>query len=106
MSASIEEKTHPFVAAAKAGRDAYKVADLSLADFGRNEIRLAEHEMPGLMSLRAEHRDPASQQTTSSACTRRFPPSYPTRWQEISRRGIRRRCSSSHRRDRGRRSCA
>ena len=57
MSASIEEKTHPFAAAAKAGREAYKVADLSLADFGRNEIRLAEHEMPGLMSLRAEHRD-------------------------------------------------
>ena len=27
----------------------YKVADLSLAEFGRNEIRLAEHEMPGLM---------------------------------------------------------
>jgi adenosylhomocysteinase len=34
---------------------AFKVADLSLADFGRHEIRLAEHEMPGLMSLRAEY---------------------------------------------------
>jgi adenosylhomocysteinase len=34
--------------------DDFKVADLSLADFGRNEIRLAEHEMPGLMSLRKE----------------------------------------------------
>src|ERR1700727_3017055 len=32
----------------------FKVADLSLADFGRREIRLAEHEMPGLMSVRAE----------------------------------------------------
>ncbi len=32
----------------------YKVADLSLAEFGRNEIRLAEHEMPGLMALRKE----------------------------------------------------
>jgi adenosylhomocysteinase len=32
----------------------YKVADLSLADFGRREITLAEHEMPGLMALRAE----------------------------------------------------
>src|SRR2546429_9826677 len=32
----------------------FKVADISLADFGRNEIRLAEHEMPGLMSIRAE----------------------------------------------------
>src|SRR5579884_2813792 len=33
---------------------AYKVADISLADFGRREIRLAEEEMPGLMALRAE----------------------------------------------------
>jgi adenosylhomocysteinase len=33
----------------------FKVADLSLAEFGRKEIRLAEHEMPGLMSLRREY---------------------------------------------------
>src|SRR6202012_2549463 len=33
----------------------YKVADLSLADFGRKEIQLAEHEMPGLMATRAEY---------------------------------------------------
>ncbi|MFK3980985.1 adenosylhomocysteinase [Micromonospora sp. NPDC050397] len=33
----------------------FKVADLSLADFGRKEIELAEHEMPGLMSLRREY---------------------------------------------------
>jgi adenosylhomocysteinase len=33
----------------------YKVADLSLAAFGRKEIQLAEHEMPGLMSLRQEY---------------------------------------------------
>ena len=32
----------------------FKVADLSLAEFGRKEIVLAEHEMPGLMSMRAE----------------------------------------------------
>jgi len=32
----------------------YKVADLSLAEYGRNEIRLAEHEMPGLISTRKE----------------------------------------------------
>ncbi|HZV73904.1 MAG TPA: adenosylhomocysteinase [Conexibacter sp.] len=32
----------------------FKVADLSLADFGRKEIQLAEHEMPGLMSIREE----------------------------------------------------
>ncbi len=35
----------------------YKVADLSLADFGRAEITLAEHEMPGLMAMRAEFGD-------------------------------------------------
>jgi len=35
----------------------YKVADLGLAEFGRKEIRLAEHEMPGLMALRAEFAD-------------------------------------------------
>src|SRR6266481_2964400 len=33
----------------------YLVADLSLAAFGRKEIRLAEHEMPGLMSVREEY---------------------------------------------------
>jgi adenosylhomocysteinase len=32
----------------------YKVADISLADYGRKEITLAEHEMPGLMALREE----------------------------------------------------
>ena len=38
-----------------AGRVAdFKVADLSLAEFGRKEIQLAEHEMPGLMALRRE----------------------------------------------------
>jgi adenosylhomocysteinase len=35
----------------------FRVADLSLADFGRKEIRLAEHEMPGLMATRAEFAD-------------------------------------------------
>ena len=35
----------------------FKVADLALAETGRHEIRLAEHEMPGLMSLRAEYGD-------------------------------------------------
>ena len=33
----------------------YKVADLSLADFGRTEISLAEHEMPGLMAMRERY---------------------------------------------------
>ena len=35
--------------------DDYRVADLSLAEWGRKEIQIAEHEMPGLMALRAEH---------------------------------------------------
>jgi adenosylhomocysteinase len=35
----------------------FKVADLSLHEFGRNEIRLAEHEMPGLMAIRREFAD-------------------------------------------------
>jgi adenosylhomocysteinase len=35
----------------------YKVADLGLAEFGRKEIRLAEHEMPGLMATRREYAD-------------------------------------------------
>ena len=34
----------------------FKVADLALAEFGRKEITLAEHEMPGLMALRARYR--------------------------------------------------
>jgi adenosylhomocysteinase len=33
----------------------YKVKDMSLAEWGRNEIRLAESEMPGLMALREEY---------------------------------------------------
>ena len=36
-------------------RPPFKVADLSLAEFGRKEIELAEHEMPGLMAMRAEY---------------------------------------------------
>jgi len=42
-------KTTPYVA--------YKVKDISLADWGRKEIELAEAEMPGLMSLREEYKD-------------------------------------------------
>ncbi len=47
--------SHPFTAAREAGREPYKIADIALAEFGRKEIRLAEHEMPGLMALRAEY---------------------------------------------------
>src|SRR3954467_6670898 len=54
---TITEPLNAFTAAADAGREPFKGKDLSLAEFGRNEIRLAEHEMPGLMALRAEYRD-------------------------------------------------
>src|SRR5712691_3296195 len=53
--ATVTEKMHPFVAAQAAGREPFMVKDLSLADFGRKEIRLAEQEMPGLMALRKQH---------------------------------------------------
>src|SRR5512141_1459760 len=46
---------HPFQATREAGREPYKVKDLSLAEFGRNEIRLAEYEMPGLMAIRKDY---------------------------------------------------
>jgi adenosylhomocysteinase len=46
---------HAFDAAVKAGRVPYKVADLSLAEFGRKEMQLAEQEMPGLMALRERY---------------------------------------------------
>jgi adenosylhomocysteinase len=52
---TVTEKLHPFAAAAAAGREPFKVRDLSLAEFGRKEIRLAEQEMPGLMALRRQY---------------------------------------------------
>ncbi len=55
---------HPFEAARQAGREPFKVKDLTLAEFGRNEIRLAEYEMPGLMALRKEY---AGQQPLAGA---------------------------------------
>ena len=42
----------------KSGKNSFKdfvVKDLALADFGRKEIELAEHEMPGLMAMRQEY---------------------------------------------------
>src|SRR6266498_2353393 len=54
MTATLEI-THPFDAARAAGREPFKVRDLSLATLGRAEIRLAEHEMPGLMALREKY---------------------------------------------------
>jgi adenosylhomocysteinase len=55
MSTAVREM-HAFDAAAKAGRAPYKVKDLSLAEFGRKEMRLAEQEMPGLMTLRERYK--------------------------------------------------
>src|SRR5919106_871753 len=46
---------HPHAAAKPPGREPYKVKDLSLADFGRKELRLAEQEMRGLMALRKQY---------------------------------------------------
>jgi adenosylhomocysteinase len=46
----------PLVPKARVAKD-YKVKDISQADFGRKEITIAEHEMPGLMALRAEYKD-------------------------------------------------
>ncbi len=54
MSTAVRE-LHAFDAARQAGREPYKVADLNLAEWGRKEIRLAEHEMPGLMAIRARY---------------------------------------------------
>lgn len=44
MNAALKENTHD-----------YKIRDISLADFGRKELDIAEHEMPGLMSIRRKH---------------------------------------------------
>ncbi|MCE7957997.1 MAG: adenosylhomocysteinase, partial [Acidobacteria bacterium ACB2] len=54
MSTVLTE-TNPFAAARAAGRVPFQVKDLSLAEWGRKEIRLAEQEMPGLMALRARY---------------------------------------------------
>jgi len=55
--ATANAKLHPFVEATNVGRDPYKVKDLSLAEWGRKEITLAEHEMPGLMAIREQYRE-------------------------------------------------
>src|SRR4026208_1621853 len=53
--ATATEKLPRFAAAKSAGREPFMVKDLALAEFGRKEIRLAEQEMPGLMSLRKQY---------------------------------------------------
>src|SRR6266849_9080008 len=54
MPATIEI-IHQFDAARAARRVPFKVKDLTLATLGRSEIRLAEHEMPGLMAIRERY---------------------------------------------------
>jgi len=53
---AVTEKLHAFDVARQIGRDPFKVADLALAELGRKEITLAEHEMPGLMEVRRRYR--------------------------------------------------
>ena len=55
MSTTASPEIHAFDAAREAGREPYKIADISLTELGRKEIRLAEHEMPGLMSVRKQY---------------------------------------------------
>jgi adenosylhomocysteinase len=55
MTTATKTAPHPFDQAREAGREPFKVRDLALAESGRKEIRLAEHEMPGLMALRAKY---------------------------------------------------
>ena len=56
MSTTVSRDTHPFVAAKAAGREPFKIADISQHEFGRKEMRLAEQEMPGLMAIREKYK--------------------------------------------------
>ncbi|HEV7920558.1 MAG TPA: adenosylhomocysteinase [Thermoanaerobaculia bacterium] len=64
LEAHSQKNVHQFDAATSTGREPFKVKDLSLATLGRAEIRLAEHEMPGLMAVRAKY---AAQQPLAGA---------------------------------------
>jgi adenosylhomocysteinase len=57
MNTGTHNKIHPFDAAKEAGRELYKIADITLASHGRKEIELAEQEMPGLISVRKKYAD-------------------------------------------------
>src|SRR4051794_5211155 len=54
MTATLEV-THPFDAAAAVRREPFKIKNINEATLGRAEIRLAEHEMPGLMAVREQY---------------------------------------------------
>jgi adenosylhomocysteinase len=64
MSTVVNHGVHPFEAAKRVGRAPYKIKDIALAALGRKEIELAEHEMPGLMSVRSKY---ASEKPLSGA---------------------------------------
>src|SRR4028119_376007 len=55
MSTTTEERGERLVADIDANLMDYKVADISLAEWGRKEINIAEHEMPGLMAIRRKY---------------------------------------------------
>jgi adenosylhomocysteinase len=55
MTNTLPRQQNPGVRPATVAEGDFKVADLALAAFGRKEIQLAEHEMPGLMAIRAEY---------------------------------------------------
>jgi len=57
MDGAVMTRKHEKRAGGATERPAFKVADLGLAEWGRKEIRLAEHEMPGLMAIRREYAD-------------------------------------------------
>src|SRR5262245_47989828 len=47
--------TKPHAKEAKTARHDYAIADIKLADWGRKELAIAEHEMPGLLAIRRKH---------------------------------------------------
>jgi adenosylhomocysteinase len=47
--------TKPHAKEAKSARHDYAIADIKLADWGRKELAIAEHEMPGLMAIRRKY---------------------------------------------------
>src|ERR1700755_3433612 len=55
----------------------YKVADISLADFGRKEISIAEKEMPGLMAMREKYAPQKPLAGVLTTCSRRITVSLP-----------------------------
>ena len=80
MTVTTATDAHPFEAARAAGREPFKVADLSLAESGRKEIRLAEHEMPGLMAVREKYG------TEKPLAGLKVMGSLPPRWSSVARR--------------------